>query len=240
MRGPALTSGDHCISVSPCERRFLWTMTSLRRRRLWPLPPAKNLARSFRSWPGAACEAKEKPPAKVVCRFSKCRPMLRLSRAIGPESCSLTTRRETGPARYKRPARARLAKSSTPRRGPSLVSRRIQKRMGDLCAHATRIRPSFRQPRLHASSRSSAAGSRAVERTVDSQTASLLAFAGRQEPCDLSSGSRPSAGKRCLSRRPRATTARPSGHARFQAPDPRRGRSVSVCHCLLIGSEDRK
>lgn len=212
--------------------------TSLRRRRLWPPRPAKNSAKSSRSWRAAVCGVKGKPPVRVVCRFSRCRPMLRSSPAIAPGSCSLTTRRETGPARYQRPASARLAESSAPRRGTSLVSRRIQKRMGDLRAHAARIRASFLQPRLYSSGRASAAGSRAAQRTVGPQTASFLAFARREKPRDLSPGSRSSAGERCLSRRLRATTARPSRHARFQTPGPCRGRRSRVGNYILSSSEE--
>lgn len=211
---------------------------SLRPRRLWPLPRAKNSAKYSRNWRAAGCGVKEKPLVIVVCRFFRYRLMLRSSPAIGPGSCSLTTRREAGFARYQCPAGARLAKSSAPRRGPSLVSRRIQKRMGDLRAHAARIRPSFFQPRLHACSCASAAGSRAAQRTVGSQTASFLAFARREKPRDLSPSSRSSAGERRLSRGPGSTTARPSGHARFQTPGPCRGRRAGLGHCVLISSEE--
>ncbi len=236
----ALTSNDHCISVSPCERPFLWMMTSLRRRRLWLRPRAKSWGRSSRNWRGAVCGAKGKPPARAVCQFFRCRPMLRSSRAIARGSCSPTTRRETSSARYQCPARARLAQPPAPRRSSSLVSRGIQKRMGDLCADPARVRPSFLQSRLHPSSRSSAAGGGAAQRAVDSQTASLLAFARRQKPCDLPSSSRSSASQRCLPRCPGSTTARPSRHARYQAAGPCRGRRSGLGYCVLIGLEERE
>lgn len=233
-----MTSSDHCISVSSCERQFLWMTMSSRRHRLWLRLQAKNSARCSRNWRAAVCGVKGKRPAGVACRFSRCQPMLRLSRAIAPGGCSLTTRRETRPTRYKCPVGTRLAKSSAPRRGPSLVSRQIKKRMGDLRADATRIRPSFLQPRLHFSGRASAAGCRAAERTVSPQTASILAFAGREKPRDLPPGSRSSAGERRLSRRLGPKTAGPSRHPRFQAPGSCRRRRSGVGHYALIIVEE--
>ena len=145
----------------------------------------------------------------------------------------MRTRRENLIARYQSAARTGVAESSISCGGASVVRRPRKARVGDLCAHPTRICPPFLQSSLFAGSSFAAERRRAAATMDQTSSAPFLEFAGGGLAGYLFTRVGTSTGQRCMARGGCTGKQRQTGHAGHAPLRSRCGKRVGGSHHFI-------